>query len=302
VRPTTPLAAAAAVAVALLSAGCGEREEPVGELSVDFPVTVQGAGDQPLELDGPPYRIVALDAGAAELVDALGMGDALVGAPGSATLSGPRPVDVVPEAGQIDVAAAVSLEPDLVLATLETDRVDVAQVQRRTGAPVYVVPASTAGDTAPAVLELGYVLDRPAEARALAGRIREDVAEVEGRLGDVEPVNVFVDTGLFVTIRDASLFGDLLRRAKGTNVAPQPDAGPITPAELAARDPDFYIVTSDSGLTLDSLQRNADTRDLRAVREGNVVILPVELVAEPGADVAEALQTIAVALHPDAFG
>ena len=54
-------------------------------------------------------------------------------------------------------------------------------------------------------------------------------------------------------------------------------------------------------MTLEGSSATPTTRDLRAVRKGRVVILPVELVAEPGPDVAEAFQTIAVALHPDAF-
>ncbi len=295
-----PLLAAAAAAL-LLAAGCGEREEPTGNLSVDYPVTVQGAGGEPLPLSGPPARIVAFDPGAAELVDALGGGEALVGAPGSAAINGEQRADVVPEVGRIDVARAVSLEPDLVLATLEADSVDVAQVQRRTGAQVYVLPSSTVDDIVRAVLELGFVLDRPAEARALAAGIRADVDAVEARIDGEQPVDVFVDTGLFVTIRERSIFGDLLRRAKAVNVAPDPGQGPITAEELATRDPDVYVVTSDSGVTLESLRRAPETRDLRAVRNGRVVFLPVELVAEPGPDVAEALQTIAVALHPDAF-
>jgi iron complex transport system substrate-binding protein len=195
----------------------------------------------------------------------------------------------------------VSLEPDLVLATLEDDSVAVAQVERRSGARLYVQPSATVDDIVRAVLELGFMLDRPAEARVLAGSIRSDVAEVERRIADAPPKDVFVDTGLFVTIRERSIFGDLLRRAKATNVAPDPGQGPITAEELAARDPDVYIATSDSGVTLESLQRSPETRDLRAVRNGNVVFLPVDLVAEPGPDVAEALQTIAVAIHPDAF-
>ncbi len=262
---------------------------------------MQGAGGDPVPVSAPPSRIVALDPGAAELVDALGAGQALVGAPGSATIDGERRANVVPEVGQIDVERAVSLEPDLVLATLEADSVDVAQVQRRTGAQVYIQPSSTVDDVVRAVLELGFVLGRPAEARALAADIRADVDEVEKRIAGEQPVDIFVDTGLFVTIRERSIFGDLLRRAKAANVAPDPGQGPITAAELAARDPDVYVVTSDSGVTLESLQRAPETRDLRAVRNGRVVFLPVELVAEPGPEVAEALQTIAVALHPDAF-
>jgi iron complex transport system substrate-binding protein len=296
-----PLAAAAAAAL-LLAAGCGERDEPTGPLSVDYPVTIRGAGGESLPISGPPDRIVALDPGAAELVDALGGGGALVGAPGSATLRGEQPADVVPEAGQINVDRAVSLEPDLVLATLEANSVDVAQVERRSGAQLYVQPSATVDDIVRAVGELGFMLGRPAEARTLAAGIRSDVAEVERRIADEQPVEVFVDTGLFVTIRERSIFGDLLRRAKATNVAPDPSQGPITAEELAARDPDVYIATSDSGVTLESLRRSPETRDLRAVRNGRVVFLPVDLVAEPGPDVAEALQTIAVALHPDAFG
>jgi iron complex transport system substrate-binding protein len=301
VPPSAPFAAIAAVVVLLAVTGCGEREEPTGSLSVDYPVTVGGAGAEPLEVAGPPSRIVALDPDSAEIVDALGAGSALVGAPASATVKDGQPVNVSPEAGQIDVEAVVSLEPDLVIATLETDPVDVAQVRRRTGAPLYVQPSATVDDVVRAVLELGFVLGRPAEARALAGQITADVAEVEDRLADSRPVTVFVDTGLFVAIPERSIFADLLRRAKGTNVAPSPALGPISAAELAARDPDYYLATSDSGVTLESLQRNPDTQNLAAVREGRFAVLPVELVAEPGPELAEALQTIAVAIHPDAF-
>jgi iron complex transport system substrate-binding protein len=294
-----PLALGAAV---LTLSGCGEREEPTGQLPATFPVTVQGAGDAPLSIASAPGRIVALDSGSAELVDALGAGTSLVGVPTGASLGpGLSPVEVVHEGGEIDVDAVVELEPDLVVVTPETDRIDVAQVDRRTGAPVYVQPALTVEDVVRAVLDLGYLLGRPVEARQLAGQIEQDAAETEQRLAAADPVTVFVDTGLFVTIRDDSIFGDLLRKAHAENVAPDPGLGPISATELAAQDPDFYIVTSDSDLTLDSLRRNPETSGLRAVQEGRVLVLPVELVARAGPRVAEALETIAVALHPDAF-
>jgi cobalamin transport system substrate-binding protein len=296
-----PSAVVAVISIALLTAGCGERQEPTGAVSVDYPVTVRGAGSEPLTLQEEPSRVVALDPGSAEIVSALGAGDTLVGAPASASVDGKQPANIAPEAGQIDVETVVSLHPDLVIATLENNQVDVAQVARQTGAPLYAQPSATVDDIVRAVIELGFLLGHPAEARKLAGDIRTNVGEIEDRLADVGRVSAFVDTGLFVTIPKRSIFSDLLRRAKGVNVAPDPSQGPITAEELASRNPTVYLATSDSGVTLEELQRNPDTKDLTAVRDGRFVILPVELVSEPGPDVAEALQAIAVALHPDAF-
>jgi iron complex transport system substrate-binding protein len=265
-------------------------------------VTVQGAGDAPTVLSAQPGRIVALDSGSAELVAALGAGARLVGVPAGADL--PPEVtasEVVPVSGEIDVDAVVGLEPDLVVVTPETDRVDRAQVERRTQASVYVQPSRTVEDVVRATLDLGFLLGQPVEARQLAGSLERKTAELEERLAGTETVTVFVDTGLFVTISDSSLFGDLVRKAGGENVAPDPELGPISAAELAVLDPDVYLLTSDSDRTLDTLRRDPETQNLRAVREGRVAVLDIDLVTRAGPRVADALEAVAVALHPDAF-
>lgn len=290
-------------AVALAAAGCSQRSEPVGELQVEYPVSVQGGGDTPVELAAAPRRIVALDAGAAELVDALGAGDRLVAVPAGFVPSGSRTAEnVVGATGTIDVDAVVGLDPDLIVATPDTDRVDLTQIDQRTDAPVYLQPSRTLEEIERAVLELGFLLDEPAAARQLVGSIQESVATIEQRLANLEPVTAFVDTGFFVTIPDRSLLGDLLRRARGTNVAAAAvDGGSFPLDELRAADPAVYLTTSDSKVTLASLQRNPETKDLTAVRDGRVVVLPAELVLRAGPNVAKALEALAVALHPDAF-
>ncbi len=63
----------------------------------------------------------------------------------------------------------------------------------------------------------------------------------------------------------------------------------------------MYLVTSDSDVTLDDLRANPSTKDLAAVRAGRVVEVPVELVTRAGPRVAQGLEAIAAALHPDAF-
>ena len=288
--------------VALVSAGCGERAEPLGTLQQSYPVTVQGAGDQPTVLQGRAQRIVALDPGSAELLVALGAGDRLVGVPAGVRVRGAKPERVVRQTGAIDVDEAVGLKPDLIVATQTADQLDVARIQRAADAAVYIQPASSVRNVEQGAIDLGFLVGAAPEARQLVGRIQQDVTTIQQKLADVQPVSVFVDTGFFITVSDRSLLGDLVKRAKGTSVAgPSPGPGPFPLADLRDANPQFFLATSDSDTTLESLRANPVTADLAAVRKKRVVVVPVQLANRAGPRVAQGLEAIARALHPDAF-
>lgn len=288
------------LAAALAAGGCGERGEPLGVLTQTYPVTVRGAGDQATVLDAAPKRIVALDPGSAELLVALGAGRRLVGVPAGVSADGAE--RVVRATGQIDVEAVGKLDPDLIVGTPSTDRVDISRAERETGAAVYIQPAESIQDVERAALELGFLVGEPVLARRLAGSIRRTTETVDARVQGVRPVTVFVDTGFFITVPERSLLGELVRRAGGENVAGN-DAGlgPFDLDELARLDPDVYLATSDSRTTLETLHRNPKTRDLRAVKSGRFAVLPVDLVTWPGPRIGTAYERVAEALHPDAF-
>jgi iron complex transport system substrate-binding protein len=295
------------VALAGLSA-CGERAEPVGELEQPYPVTVPGAGAEPAILRGKPERIVALDPGSAELVMALGAGDRLVGVPAD-TPKGNGPskapasaAEVVSSNLRLRVDEIARLEPDLLVATPNTDQLDLSKVRRQTGAALYVQPSGSIDDILRATLELGSLVGEPVEARAVASRIRSQVAAVEDRVADQPETSAFVDTGFFVTVPRRSLLGDLVARARGESIAGEaPRVEPFPLARLRQLDPEVYLATSDSGATLKSLRRDPRTAKLTAVKDGRVYVLSSDLVQRAGPEVAEALERVARVLHPDAF-
>ena len=302
-RSVTALLALVGLAAAL-AAGCSERSEPTGDLVAAYPVTVAGLSEgEPLILETRPERIVALDAGSAELVDALGAGGRLVGVPAGVSLGADvTPAVVVKPNGQADVDAVTALEPDLIIATQGTDRIALSQVAREAEAPLYLQPSRSVEDVLLATIELGFLLGEPAAARQLVGELKGGIAAVEARLEAVEAVTVFVDTGFFITVPDESLLGDLVLRGRGVNIAGDAAGlGPFPATELQAADPDVYLTTSESGVTLDTLSRNARTQDLTAVTGGRVVVVPTEFVTRPGPNVARGLESVAAALHPDAF-
>jgi iron complex transport system substrate-binding protein len=296
-------ATCALLAVSLLGAACGERVEPVGALPQRYPVSVHGAGDRPTVLKSRPQRIAVLDPGSAELLVALGAGDRLVGVPaGLATGATKKAQVVVRRTGQLNVDAVVGLEPDLIVATPSIDELDVARAGRESGAAVYVQPETSVLNVEQGAIDLGFLVGEAPRARQLVGRIERRVSTVEQRLADVQAVSVFVDTGFFITVAKRSLLGDLVARAKGENIGGEsPGPGPFPLADIARLNPRVYLATSDSRVTLSVLRRNPTISNVKAIRSGRLEIVSVGLVTRPGPRIAEGLEAVARALHPDAF-
>lgn len=285
----------------LLATGCGERGEPLGDVAQPYPVTVEGAGEQATIVREPPARIVALDPGSAELLLALEVGRRLVGVPAGVE-AGRRAREVISRTGQVDVQEIARLRPDLLVATPSSDLLDVSLAQRESGATLYVQPGSSVADVVRGTLELGLLVGRPVRARRLVAGIQAQIDRIESRLTGQPEVTAFVDTGFFITIPERSLLGDLIRRARGESIAgaaPGPDPFPVS--RLRSLDPEVYLATTESRVTLRSLRADRRTARLEAVRTGSFAVLPSDLVLRPGPRVGKALEAVARALHPDAF-
>ncbi len=278
----------AVLAGALLLAGtaCGERSEPKEATVRLYPVTVEAAGDRTLVVERAARRIAVLDPGVGEIVRALG--GRVAGTPLDAT-------------GRIRFDELRRLRPDLVVASDTADERDLSRAGEVTRATVYTAPGDSIRQVERSITQLGLLTGQPIRARALVRAIetrrREAAAKLAGRL----PVTVFVDTGFFTTVSDQSLIGDLIREAGGRNVAGStPEPGPFALRDLVELDPNVYLTTSDTGLTLADLRRNRQTKKLTAVREGRFVVADVGLLT-PGPRIGDGLVALARLLHPDAF-
>ncbi len=283
-------AAAAAASLLLTAAACGERSEPTGPTADLYPVTVASpSGGKPLVVRRPARRIAVIASSVERTIVDLGAGRQIAGMP-------------IAKNGSIRTAELRALRPDLIVASSLTDDQSIAQAARAApGASVYVAPDDSILGVEQTITALGLLTGRPANATRLVREIEEKRALVHKRLAGARGVSVFVDTGLFTTVSNQSLIGDLLREAHARNVAGEsPQVGPFDPGQLARLDPGYYVATSDSGTTLAKLRRNPITRKLRAVRTGRFVVVEADLLA-PGPTIGQGLVEMAHLLHPDAF-
>jgi iron complex transport system substrate-binding protein len=283
------LAVLGAAALLLLgAAACGERSEPTGAAVKLYPVTVTSALDRPLVIRRAPRRIAVLARGPLEILRSLGVSSRVVGTP-------------IDGSGAIELRRLERLHPDLIVADTEASDLQLSRAEEATRAPVYVAPGDSIREVEEAITDLGLVTDRPVTARRLVHAIEEKRVLVGRKLARAPNVTVFFDTGLFTTVGDQSLVGDLIREAHGDNVAgPSPGSAPFDLARLVALDPRVYLTSSDSNTTLQDLRRNPETRKLRAVEKRRFAVIDAGLL-EPGPRVGDALVAIARRLHPHAF-
>jgi iron complex transport system substrate-binding protein len=281
-------AAVVATAAGLLLVGtaCGERSEPTGAQLRIYPVTVQGAGERAAVERAAPQRIVPLGPGPRSILRALGLGKRVI--PVDDSLVGLPLVDRIRRA-----------HPDLIVASGESDPLDLARARAATHAAVYVEPDGSLDDVAGAIDDIGLLTGRPVTARRLSGSLEQTRRRIAARL-KASAVSTFVDLG-GTTAPSRSLVGDLIGRAGGTRVAgPAPEQGPFPIERLVQLDPGAYVAIGNGTTTLARLRAGAKTKRIRAVRTGRFGVVESPLVV-PGPQLGEALVEIARILHPDAF-
>ena len=294
-RTTSTGATLACVGLLAFATACGEREEPTGALPPDLPATVQHAASEPFVSADVPSRVVALDDGVAATAYELGAN--LVGTPTDAV---DPSIELVSDAtGEIDLAAVRALEPDLILATQQTDAQILAALTANPGVPVYTAPSFEAEDLIQATYELAIILGDPVLAREVSASVRDELEGASASVAGLEPVRVFIDTGLRVPPDLDPLFFELLARAGGMFV-PE-DAAPgrsIEPEELAQAAPDVYFATPESRVSLAVLSEDDDLATLPAVISERIVIIDPELFSVSGPDIIPTIEELADILHP----
>src|SRR6266567_4588403 len=120
-----------------------------------------------------PQRLISLAPSITETLYALGLGDRMVG--DTDYCDYPPEAKRKPHVGAVlnpSVEKIVALKPDLVLATPEANRRETADQLDRLGIPVYGLAAHSVDDTLRSIEDLGQVLDRGTEARALVEALR----------------------------------------------------------------------------------------------------------------------------------
>ncbi|WP_347754193.1 helical backbone metal receptor [Agrococcus sp. ProA11] len=305
---------AAIGALALMLAGCST--EPLVDPGATTRPTaaIDDCGVAVTALAQPAERIVAIKSTAAELVVALGLGDALVS---TAFLDGPlaaadgAELDAPTIEGMPSREAVLALEPDAVVAGWESafapEAVGDREQLQQLGVQTWVSPAACWSTDVPALTwdalfdefgDAGAALGVPEAGATLAQEQRDALAAIE-------PAETSATALWYSSGEDAPYVGagsgapQLVLEAAGlANVAGDIDETWTTMSweALAASDPDVIVLVDAPWHTaaskIDRLRANAATAQLEAVQQERFVVVPFP-TAEAGVGTVDAVQLVA---------
>jgi len=301
-----------AMLTAVACSNGGASRGPSGTSSRSgFPITLTDDDGVKVTLQHPPRRIVTFGPSITETLYALGIGDRLVGVSGKSDdyPAAAKKIAEVGGAGEFgvdpNVEKVLSLRPDLFLTI--SGGVDWKKRLRDLHVPVFTINATTFPDALHDIETVGRLTGTLSRAEQLARGMRRRAGLIERSVASLPKVTCFFEEGYgppVYTVGPGSFIYDLLHRAGCTPVTSgAKTAYPQWAVEALVREnPNAYLVDSESGGSIASIDHRPGFDALTAVQQGRVYLVNGNLVARPGPRVVEGLAEMAKDIHPEAFG
>ena len=300
VLPVLALCALLLTACGGPSAGTSESEEGPG-----YPVFVEDDVGRRVEIGSRPVKIGSMAPSVTETIFAVGAGERVVGVTTAD--------DYPPEAAKIEkigayrepnVEKVLALDIDLLFVSFDSATREFANdLEDETKADVVVLNPKTVDGAVESVGVVGSAVGERERARALRGRLEEDLAAVgravEGRPHPTVFYEVWNDP--LQTVGPGSFIHDAIGWTGGENVAAGTgEAYPSYSEEaLLKKDPDYYLV---SETTPEEVASRPAYSSLTAVERGRVAVVDADLISRPGPRLVKGVRRMAEAIHPGAFG
>jgi len=275
-------------------------------------ITITDTLGRQVALDGPPARIVSLAPSVTEILFAIGAGPQVVGV--TSFCNFPPEADALPEVGgfstrSISIEAIVGLEPDLVIAGAASQQPVIEQLEQL-AVPAAVLAPTNVEEVYANIAQAGYLTGHVEQATAVVNEMRARIDAVTAKVATIpaeaRPTvywEVYDDP--LTTVGPTTFISQLIELAGATNsFADASEDYPQVSAEAVfARDPQVILGPDSQGpkLTPEVIAQRPGWADVRAVRDRRIYLLDGDIVSRPGPRLADALETMAAVLYPEAF-
>jgi iron complex transport system substrate-binding protein len=254
-------------------------------------------------VSGSAQRIVSLSPSTTETLFAIGAGASVVGR--SRFCNFPAQTRSIPEVGGFsdpNLEAILALRPTLVVGGRGPGVQTIVEKLTTQGVKVYFPETETIDAIYTMIQGLGERCERQKQAAELLSTLRARIASITAKLlGAKRPrVLLLFGSAPIVAAGPLGFPAELIARAGGDNVFTSGPAYPTVSLEqVTVADPDLVLDAVMGGPPIGV--ETPGWKLVRAIREGHYVALRDEAVLRPGPRIADGIETLARALHPERF-
>jgi iron complex transport system substrate-binding protein len=253
-------------------------------------------------------RIISLAPSITEILFGLGLRQEIVGITNFCDY--PEEVTTKPRIGGFvnpDIEKIVSLKPDLVIAIADGNRWDTIQRLSDLGLPIYTVDPKSFDGVIQTIRNIGEIIGKGEEARALVRRMMEKKEKVITLTRSLPRPAVFFQVGdaPLITVGKGTLANDLIRLAGGRSISENEPLSypPYAIETILSKAPEIIIFSSmENRRNYSDLIRKWQTwKSIPAVRSNSIYVIDSNLVDRPAPRVVEGLDALVRMIHPELF-
>ena len=276
-----------------------------------FPVTSTDATGTSVTVEDRPSRVVTLGPSAAQTMWEIGGRSQVVGVSQFADyLDGASNRTVVTSGSPstVNVEKVVGLNPGLVLAPNIIENQTVRKL-RDAGLTVYRFEAATSVEGVYREIRLtGRLTGNCEDAAETVKSMRTRISAVREAVSGRENPTVFYAMGGGYTAGTSTFIHEILSTAGAHNVAADANItfyGQISDEVLVEQNPEYIVVSTENASSVENpkslVPDSAAIRSTKAYKQGNIVVVNTNYLSQPAPRIVQPIETVARALHPEAF-
>lgn len=257
-------------------------------------------------LSSAPMRIISLAPNITEMIYFLGLGDRLVGVTRFSTF--PIEAQSKPKVGiytNINIEKVISLNPDLVIGTMDGNRREDVEMLEEVDIPVYVINPRTVGQVLDTLERLGEICGVTDRSERLVLSLRERVLRVGRAVRNREKplVLLVINVRPLMSVNGNTIHHNIIQLAGGRNMTgDQPITYPkLNIEEVIRKGPDVIIISSmERGEEFEKAKQEwFRWSTVPAVSKGKVYLIDSDLIDRPAPRIVGGLEEMARLLHPE---
>ena len=242
-----------------------------------------------------PKRIISAMPSLTEILFDLGLGDRIAGVTDrcnypQAALKKKKIGGVV-----LNEEMIASLDPDIIFMQGDAQSREIQRL-RALGMPVFVVEPHSLKDIARSVRMIGDVTSAKDKAASIAGDIENEIKaaiKYHAQAKKNKVLVVFYGDPL-VTAGKGTFIDDAVNLCGGYNIGRQ-GRGPypvLSLENVISQDPDFILVAGKTNADMDQVKNNFKLKNVKAIRNGNIMLIDSDIITRPTPRLVRALKTI----------
>lgn len=271
-------------------------------------ITVTDDVGRELRIAQPVRRIVSLAPSVTETIFALGAQDRLAG--DTDFCDYPPEARQKPHVGSVmapNLEEIVALKPDVVIASKAGNRIETVRALESLHIAVYGTYARSVADVLQSMQKLARVIGAEEQGEKIAAALQARLDALHQRLLNTPRVRVLVVVWRdpLISMGQQTFLADAMRAAGAESVVTSEQDWPhVSLEEMVKLQPDYLVFSADDRARGEqefaAITDAPGWRDLRAVREKHVAIVP-DAISYPAPRLIDAIEVLARQLHPEAF-